>query len=208
MQVGKQWKVYVHINKVNHKRYVGITSHVDANQRWLNGRGYMYNKHFNNAIKKYGWDGFEHIILYEGLSEQQAKGKEKELIAEWGTYNRDYGYNLTMGGDGSVGFHPTEETRAKLSRARRKENLSKETLARRSAGLRGRKFSDEHKRKIGIGNSKAIHMLDCNGTILQKFSSAREVEEQLKISHSHISQCCHGHRMTAGGYRWQFAEEL
>lgn len=34
-----KWTVYVHINKVNGKRYVGITS-LDVNDRWRNGDGY------------------------------------------------------------------------------------------------------------------------------------------------------------------------
>ena len=33
-----KWTVYVHINKVNGKRYVGITS-LDVNDRWRNGDG-------------------------------------------------------------------------------------------------------------------------------------------------------------------------
>lgn len=201
-----QWMVYVHINSANGKRYVGITSKSDPEQRWRHGTGYFYNDHFRCAIEKYGWDGFEHVILYRGLTEDEAKQKEIELIAHWNTNDRRYGYNLTLGGDGSRGFFPSKETRAKLSEARRKENLSPETLRRRSEGLRGRKFSDEHKRKIGDANSKPIDMYSKAGILIRSFKSAREAEVELGISHSHISQCCHGQRMTAGGYAWKFAQ--
>lgn len=202
----KAWKVYVHVNRSNGKRYVGVTSKQKPEHRWNSGRGYKENPHFYSAIEKYGWDGFDHIILYDGMTDGDAKDMEKRLIAEWHTQDRRYGYNMTSGGDGTPDYHPSEETRQKLSIARRKENLSEETLKRRSDGLRGRKFTDEHKSKIGAANSKKIEMLDMDGNLLHILPSAREAEVQYGISHSHISQCCYGRRNSAGGYRWQFAQ--
>ena len=196
--------MYVHTNKVNEKKYVGITSRSDPEIRWKRGHGYKENSHFYSAIDKYGWDGFTHTVIAEHLDERTAKDMEIALISEWKTQDRMYGYNMTAGGDGTVNYHPSEETRRKLSIARRRENLSEETLRRRSEGLRGRKFTEEHKRKIGQGNSKAIYMLDESGNILKRFNSARDAEVELGISHSHISQCCHGQRMTAGGFSWKF----
>lgn len=202
----KEWIVYVHLNKTNGKRYVGITSKPKPEHRWMEGRGYKENTHFYAAVQKYGWDGFEHIILETGLDAESAKEKEKELIRLWSTQNRLYGYNMTSGGDGTPNYHPSAETRAKLSKARMRENLSPETLQRRSDGLRGRKFSDAHKKKIGDGNSKAINMYSKDGTLLRTFRAARDAEVELGISHSHISQCCHGYRKSSGGYLWQFVQ--
>ena len=204
--IDKLWKVYVHTNLVNGKKYVGITSRDDPNIRWQYGRGYTPHTYFGSAIKKYGWDGFSHEVITDGLSETEAKEMESKLISEWKTQDRSYGYNMTSGGDGTRGYIPSAETRAKLSEARKRENLSEETLRRRSDGLRGRKFSEEHKKKIGIGNSKPIEMCDRDGEVICRFSSAREAEVSLGISHSHISQCCHGRRSTAGGYCWRFVQ--
>ena len=103
MENGVIWKVYVHINKVNGKRYVGITSKAKPEHRWNSGRGYGENTHLRGAIQKYGWDGFDHIILFDNLTEQEAKTKECELIAEWDTCNPLHGYNMTTGGDGATG---------------------------------------------------------------------------------------------------------
>lgn len=202
----KLWKVYVHINKSNGKRYVGITSKVKVEHRWNEGRGYSRNPRFFSAIKKYGWDNFEHIVLHDGLTEEAAKAMERQLIAKWATNNLTHGYNLTSGGDGTSGYSPSDETRRKLSNARRKENLSAETLARRSASLTGRKLSNEHKHKIGVSNSKAVLMFDKNGNFIQTFSSAHEAEVVLGINHSHISQCCNNKRHSTGGYVWKFAQ--
>lgn len=61
--------VYMHINRANGKRYVGITAQNPIN-RWQNGLGYRRNKHFWDAILKYGWDNFDHLILYSGLRKE------------------------------------------------------------------------------------------------------------------------------------------
>ena len=110
------YKVYVHINKTNGKRYVGITRQ-EPEKRWQNGLGYKYNNntYFWNAIKKYTWDGFEHIILEEGLTFDDAKKKERYYIKLFNSNLCEYGYNLTLGGDGFLGMQRPEETRKKIS---------------------------------------------------------------------------------------------
>lgn len=201
-----KWRVYVHVNTINGKMYVGVTSKPKPEHRWRGGLGYHENSHFRSAINKYGWDNFKHIILHEGLSEDEAKNFERFYIFILRTQDANYGYNMTSGGDGTQGYYPSEDTRKKLSIARLRENLSEETLRRRSEGLKGRRFSDEHKRKIGDGNSKPIEMYTKDGEFIKRFKSARDAEVELGISHSHISQCCHNQRATTGGYVWKFAQ--
>ena len=78
--------------------YIGITGMIPK-YRWRNGEGYNYNSHFYRSIKKYGWnEGFDHIILIEGLTKNEAEQKEIELIAKYDTTNPDKGYNIGVGG--------------------------------------------------------------------------------------------------------------
>lgn len=49
-----------------------------------------------NAINKYGWENFEHIILATGLTFEEANLKEKEYIEKFNSINN--GYNIQSGG--------------------------------------------------------------------------------------------------------------
>lgn len=90
--------VYEHISPSG-KRYIGITEQ-KPERRWrADGSGYRQNEHFMNAIKKYGWDNFEHSILFEGLSKEEACTKEKELIKKYKSDLFEYGYNRSEGGE-------------------------------------------------------------------------------------------------------------
>lgn len=105
--------VYTHISP-NNKRYIGLTSQ-SPNRRWRNGKAYKENKHFSNSINKYGWDNFQHIIIAKGLTEEEAKWLEIELIREWNTTDPKFGYNCTNGGEGRSGYKPSEEWKRYMS---------------------------------------------------------------------------------------------
>ena len=66
----KKWLVYTHISPSN-KYYIGITSQ-NVKKRWRNGNGYKDSVKFYNAIKKYGWDDFKHIVLIDKLDRETA----------------------------------------------------------------------------------------------------------------------------------------
>ena len=115
---GFQYKVYCHTSPTN-KKYVGIS--VNPEKRWANGEGYIKNYQFYPDIQKYGWNSFRHEILYDNLSIEEAKEKERELIKSWNLTDPLYGYNLTEGGDGSF----SEYSRYLMSKARKGNTNSK-----------------------------------------------------------------------------------
>ena len=101
----KKYYVYMHNNKVNNKKYIGITCREKPEYRWgKNGNSYR-GQVFKTAIDKYGWNNFDHLILFEGLSAEEAYEKEKELIKKYKSNQKEYGYNLSVGGEhGSTGY--------------------------------------------------------------------------------------------------------
>ena len=100
--------VYVH-SCPNGKKYVGITRQIPK-KRWNNGYGYVKNEHFSRAIKKYGWENIDHMII-EVDTENEMYYLERYLIAYYNSNNPDYGYNNSSGGEsGSYGVVPSKET--------------------------------------------------------------------------------------------------
>lgn len=106
------YTVYMHRTPSN-KVYIGITSQ-KPEKRWH--EGLKYNSYFTNAVRKYGWDNIEHIILAENLSKDEACKLEQELILQYKSTDRNYGYNITIGGNvGCLGYHHTEDAKEKMS---------------------------------------------------------------------------------------------
>lgn len=103
--------VYVHVFP-NKKRYYGITG-VKPEKRWAKGVGYKNNDYMSKAIKKYGWNNIEHRIVAHRLTKEQAFNLEIKLIKYFKTNNRQYGYNISSGGEYPLA---TEETRKKISK--------------------------------------------------------------------------------------------
>lgn len=91
------YSVYCHMNKVNGKRYIGITARKPEKRWGANGCNYK-GQLFYSAIQKYGWDNFSHEILYKNLSKEEAESLEIELIAKFNTRDDDFGYNVAIGG--------------------------------------------------------------------------------------------------------------
>lgn len=110
------YTVYIHISP-SCKYYVGITRQ-RVSKRWRNGNGYKKNKHFYNAIKKYGWDNFEHEIIADNLTMEEACKFEITLIKELNSNHNSYGYNNSNGGDGVVGYVVSDEIKSKISMSR------------------------------------------------------------------------------------------
>lgn len=133
----KQYCVYIHKNKINNKVYVGITCQKPI-YRWKNGSGYPKSTQpkMYNAIKKYGWDNFEHIIVAESLTYEEASKLEQELILKYDSFVN--GYNMSLGGDGNKGHIVSEESRQQM----------KSTHCVPHPGARGKTFSEEHKKHL------------------------------------------------------------
>lgn len=91
------YSVYIHTNKINGKRYVGVTTD-RPERRWKKGEGYKNQHHFYSAIQKYGWDNFDHFIIEVDTPELMYQ-LEQQYIEYYHTTDPDKGYNKSLGGE-------------------------------------------------------------------------------------------------------------
>lgn len=211
------WVVYCHTNLKNGKKYVGITCQ-KPERRWRNGAGYPTGA-FHNAVDKYGWTSFSHEILFSDLTEDQAKQIEKDLILSLHTNDKQYGYNITDGGDGTCGYERSPEEKRAMSESRKGRHAGSKNpmFGKRGAEAPhyGIPMSDSAKEKLSdalkarhtegrySANLKAVIGIK-DGTSIT-FKSIAEASELTGVSSAHISRVCRGVKKTAGGYAWQFA---
>lgn len=184
-----EYTVYMHVNKTNGKRYVGITSDNPIN-RWQNGHGYYKNKHFARSIEKYGWGGFDHLILFSCHEKETACQLEQWLIAEYKTTDKRFGYNLTSGGEH---FKHSKESRRLMSKNRKgkgRVKRSDETILKMKANHAG-------------GTNKRPVVCVETGIV---YACINDASRETGINKKGISGCCRGLKNynTAGGYHWRF----
>ena len=145
MECDCRYYVYKHTSPSN-KIYIGITQQ-NPEKRWQCGAGYSGNIHFINAIKKYGWKNFTHEILFSGLTEEEAKAKEIELIAYYDSTDVNKGYNISPGG--SV---ITEEMKRKTKETRKQRGIT-ERESKRMIAL----WEDPEFRERTLSNMRGKH---------------------------------------------------
>jgi len=165
--------VYCIKNTINNKEYIGLTTRT-LEQRWKQHiyesnkqDSWEWNTPLGNAIKKYGKDSFEVFVLEECSSETEMKQKEIQLIRERKSLAFETGYNLTLGGDGRLGYKLSEETKRKIGEGnlgKVMSNEAKEKMSvaakKRSVGkpspMDGKKHTDEALKKISESSKRRI----------------------------------------------------
>lgn len=141
--------IYLITNQLNDKIYIGKHSTDNLNDGYM-GSGILINK----AIKKYGLENFTKEYLAFCDNEDTLNYLERFYIRKYKA--RQVGYNLTDGGDGTLGSHwvLSEETRQKMVEAKRgnKVNLgrhhSEEAKQKISESMKGRQPASAGKHRV------------------------------------------------------------
>lgn len=211
-----KYKLYIH-ECPNTKKYIGITQQ-DVKKRWNYGNGYKSCVLFYKAIKKYGWNNIKHEILYDDLTKDQAEQLEIELIAKYKTNQKEFGYNICSGGNGTPNHIVSDKTKEKIS-IRTKEAMDNEKVKEKIRNCHlGKKLSEEHKEKIRLSSRKLQteeikqKMRESNKNKIKVrcietgivYDSIHNASRSTNISYQNIYKVCKGERKMAGGYKWKY----
>ena len=121
--------IYMVVNMINHKKYIGQSKNIKKRFQnhhlvdYKNENNCSYNTKFYQAIRKYGIDNFEVIVL-QLCKEEELDDLEIKFIKEFDTFKN--GYNSTEGGQfWSPNIHSEEiETKRRQTREKNKSLMS------------------------------------------------------------------------------------
>lgn len=188
--------VYRHIRlDKNEVFYIGIGVGHRANQKSRR------NPHWVRIVKK---AGYRIEIMIDDLTWEQACGKEVEFISLYGRRDKKMGtlVNMTDGGEGMCGYVASEETRRKISAAKKGINprpagwkmpqhgIEKMRLAhkghKRGVGRILSEVSKDKIRRAAINQANAsgcripVVWLNKHRVIIREFSSVKEAARETK----------------------------
>ena len=156
--------IYKLTNRANGKCYIGQTER-KPEARWKSHQSCARNgskKYIHTAIRHYGVEAFDLGILCE-VKIDLLNAEESKFIALFKSNQKEFGYNLTDGGDH---WKKTPEQCAAISeRMKGNRNASgpKSEAHKRNIGIankgrigiwNGKKFSEEHRKKIGLATKR------------------------------------------------------
>ena len=192
--------IYLVINEINGKRYVGQTAFTlkkRKQEHFYEVKSNRDNSYFHKALRKYDPGTFKWKVIHKCNNKDELNKLEIYYIGYYNTFEN--GYNLAVGGNGSIGYKHTDEAKQKMSvfqkgkefcekyRKKISENAKKrfsdienhpmygkkhtEKAKRKMSKLKkGKKFTEEHKRNI----SKAKKDKPCTEEHKRKISMAKK----------------------------------
>jgi group I intron endonuclease len=193
-------------------RYVGKSK--DIKRRF---REHIKNYEKSNSYKNNWIKSLLNMGKYPVISIIDEVEYEDSAFFEmfWISQFQSWGFNLTnltIGGEGTIGYRFTDEQKQKMRKPKSDEHKIKI-----SNSQKGRKLDDDWKKSIRDGCLKSKKMLEVNRRIgkekeievyqydkfnllIKKFISIKEASEKTGIKH--ISECINGKRKDSAGYIW------
>lgn len=171
--------IYVIINDVNQKLYVGQTKH--PQKRWTAHKSAKKNTYpINRALKKYGADNFTYQLLEGHYSLEELNEAEAYWIRLLGTMNPSIGYNVRPGGNVEV---LSEESRKKMSLAKIGAIVPEETrkkISESTTGSNNHAFgkpkSEDVKQKLRVANTGRYVDIPRSEEVKRKISKTNQTQ--------------------------------
>lgn len=172
----------------------------------------QFNLYKGKGIKLYKpWEDFN--IFYEWAKDKYFEGSSIDRIDTNGNYepkNCRFADNYTQANNKTNNrYYVYRNERLTIGELARKYNINYFSLRDRlNKGINIEEAIETD--YLGKNNkflSKKVNQYDLNDNFIKSYPSTKEIERQLKIQTTLISQCCRGLRKTAGGYKWKYADK-
>lgn len=213
----KRCGIYVIVNTINNKKYVGKSTNIYIRIKQhittLNTRSKDENRHLTNSWHKYGRENFDYFII-EYLWPDMELLSERELywMETLDTVNRDKGYNLRMDSTSNMVVH--DDTRKLLSKSNKQKHINNPGL-RWEVGKKASKYwkeNPEAKEAMAHLVSKAITkynivQFDKYFNIIDEFETQKILKEKLPDYYlPAIPQVCNGGKSSYKGFYWRYKD--
>ncbi len=214
------------ITSPNNNVYIGQSVNIEKRfSKYRSGECVSQYALFRSLIK-YGWINHRFEILEECLKNEL--NIRERYYQEFFDVTSKNGLNCHLvGADGKKQVLSTE-TIEKMSKKAKERVVSELKKKNHSEIMTGRKYSDEHKRKISIANKgkkhwwnigknqsdkqkkavsdklkKPISQYDLDGNLIKIWDSTKSARDFYNVGGSGISACLNGKNKTALGFIWK-----
>ena len=201
------------------RSYVGKTTNISRRLREYGKLRCKSQPALYDSLSKHGM--YSHVVelLFDGYATPEALSSlEIYAIESNQSHRKSGGLNLTVGGDGVVGWKASASTRAKMSiRACRHNPMknpeylqrmrdavrSEETRETMSAKAKARGNGPHMKGARNYGARPVIQM-SLDGCPIARFETGAQAGSETGLLRRKIYDCCAGRRKTHGGFRWRY----
>lgn len=196
--------IYVIRNAEDGKVYIGQS--VDVEYRICNHFSKLkWNRHDNEHLQR-AYNNNPNAFSWEMLcecDESELDAKEIQMIADYNCADPKYGYNMSYGGQ--VEHRATEETRRKMSESKKGKKFTEEHCKKIGLANTRRKLSEETRRKIAEKHGKHVIQMDMSGNVIAVHKSIKDaiIAVGLKSTNS-INNALTGKTKQSAGFRWSY----
>lgn len=127
--------IYKYTNLINGKIYIGKTYRL--NKRKYEHKHREVNTYFHNALKKYGFENFKYEVIAQTDNDKTLNFLETYYIRKFNSFIEN-GYNLTRGGEGTLGYTVSERVKEIVSKTQKGKIVSNETKIKMSLSGKGK----------------------------------------------------------------------
>lgn len=214
--------IYKITNQVNGMIYIGQTTQGLQN-RWIHHVAEAKKDHkkggwsayLHRAIIKYGRENFS-VEVIENCSNDKLNEREIYWIAYYHSNDKDIGYNLTYGGEGTVRIDYNEVYRLwdeglSTYEIAEKMNVAKSTIwyiLSQHKNYSGEESRRRRGKNITKAKREPVSQYDLYGNFIAEYTSPFEAAQSVEGAGRYaVKKCCEEQHGISGGYQWRYSKD-